>query len=54
MCCNTRREMPGQWHSFFKNKNPVTLELACGKGEYTVGLARLYPQQNFIGGRFEG
>jgi len=41
--------MAGQWHGFFKNKHPLTLELACGKGEYTVGLARLYPQQNFIG-----
>ena len=41
--------MPGQWAGFFKNNNPVTLELACGKGEYTVGLAGLYPQQNFIG-----
>jgi tRNA (guanine-N7-)-methyltransferase len=41
--------MPGKWHSFFKNENPVILELACGRGEYTVGLARLFPQQNFIG-----
>jgi tRNA (guanine-N7-)-methyltransferase len=42
-------EMKGQWNTFFKNNNPVTLELACGKGEYTVGLARLFPQRNFIG-----
>ncbi len=41
--------MAGQWHQFFKNQNPVTLELACGKGEYAVGLGQLYPQQNFIG-----
>ncbi len=41
--------MQGQWHNFFKNNNPVTLELACGKGEYTVGLARMYTQRNFIG-----
>jgi tRNA (guanine-N7-)-methyltransferase len=41
--------MPKQWHQFFKNKNPITLELACGKGEYAVGLGQLYPQQNFIG-----
>jgi tRNA (guanine-N7-)-methyltransferase len=41
--------MPEQWHQFFKNKNPITLELACGKGEYAVGLGQLYPQQNFIG-----
>lgn len=43
------QNMQGNWHSFFKNNNPVTLELACGKGEYTVGLAAMYPQQNFIG-----
>lgn len=41
--------MSGNWHGFFKNNNPVTLELACGKGEYAVGLGRLYPQRNFIG-----
>lgn len=43
------KEMKGQWNEFFKNNNAITLELACGKGEYTVGLARLYPQRNFIG-----
>jgi tRNA (guanine-N7-)-methyltransferase len=41
--------MPGSWHQFFKNHHPLTLELACGKGEYTIGLARLYPERNFIG-----
>ncbi len=41
--------MPGQWAAFYKNENPLTLELACGKGEYTVGLARMYPQRNFLG-----
>jgi len=41
--------MPGQWHIFFKNNHPVTLELACGKGEYTVNLSRMHPQKNFIG-----
>ena len=41
--------MQGQWNIFFKNNNPVVLELACGRGEYTVGLSQLYPQQNFIG-----
>ncbi|MBS1563138.1 MAG: tRNA (guanosine(46)-N7)-methyltransferase TrmB [Bacteroidetes bacterium] len=41
--------MKGAWHSFFKNNHSITLELACGKGEYTVGLAGLYPDQNFIG-----
>ncbi|RXK80970.1 tRNA (guanosine(46)-N7)-methyltransferase TrmB [Filimonas effusa] len=39
----------GTWHHFFKNDNPLTLELACGKGEYAVGLGRLYPNRNFIG-----
>jgi tRNA (guanine-N7-)-methyltransferase len=41
--------MAGQWDVFFKNNHPITLELACGRGEYTVGLSALYPQQNFIG-----
>jgi tRNA (guanine-N7-)-methyltransferase len=41
--------MQGKWHAFFNNQNPVTLELACGKGEYAVGLGRLYPERNFIG-----
>ena len=40
----------GQWNTgFFKNTNPVVLELACGKGEYTVNLATLFPDKNFIG-----
>lgn len=41
--------MAGNWHSFFGNRNPIILELACGKGEYAVGLARLHPEKNFIG-----
>ena len=41
--------MKGKWNEFFKNTNPITLELACGKGEYAVGLGRLYPGKNFIG-----
>ncbi len=41
--------MKGNWHLFFKNQNPIILDLACGKGEYAVGLGRLYPQKNFIG-----
>lgn len=43
------QDMRGKWSEFFKNGSPVTLELACGKGEYAVGLGRLYPQRNFIG-----
>lgn len=42
-------DMKGHWSDFFKNNNSITLELACGKGEYTIGLARLYPGRNFIG-----
>lgn len=40
----------GRWNAeVFGNANPVTLELGCGKGEYTVGLARRFPERNFIG-----
>jgi len=40
----------GQWNSMvLKNNNPIVLELGCGKGEYTVGLAQRYPDINFIG-----
>ena len=42
-------DMAGNWRNFFHNDHPVTVELACGKGEYTVGLAGMYPQRNFIG-----
>jgi tRNA (guanine-N7-)-methyltransferase len=41
--------MPGNWHTFFKNTNPITLELACGKGEYAVGLGRMHANINTIG-----
>ena len=39
----------GKWNDFFKNDNPIVLELGCGKGEYTIALAQKYPQKNFIG-----
>jgi tRNA (guanine-N7-)-methyltransferase len=40
----------GHWNElFFQNTNPITLELACGRGEYTTGLAAVYPDRNFIG-----
>jgi tRNA (guanine-N7-)-methyltransferase len=40
----------GRWRQdYFKNDNPIVLELGCGKGEYTVGLAERYPDRNFIG-----
>jgi len=43
-------EMKGKWNeSFFGNNCPIVIELGCGKGEYTVGLAKLYPEKNFIG-----
>lgn len=42
--------LKGKWNSdFFKNENPIVLELGCGKGEYTVNLAKNYPDKNFIG-----
>jgi tRNA (guanine-N7-)-methyltransferase len=47
--------MKGKWKSdYFKNDHPLTLELACGGGEYTVALARQYPERNFIGVDLKG
>lgn len=51
---NADHPMRGNWHSFFKNDYPVTLELGCGGGEYTVDLARRYPERNFIGVDIKG
>ncbi len=42
-------KLKGKWASFFKNDNPIVLELGCGKGEYTVGLAKMNPNKNYIG-----
>jgi len=42
-------DMAGKWNAFFRNDHPVILELACGKGEYTTGLATLHPGNNYIG-----
>ncbi|MBL3655708.1 tRNA (guanosine(46)-N7)-methyltransferase TrmB [Fulvivirga sediminis] len=43
-------EIKGHWHErYFENENDITLELACGRGEYTIGLSRLFPEKNFIG-----
>ena len=39
----------GKWHSFFGNNNPLVVELGCGKGEYTIALARKNPNKNYIG-----
>ena len=41
--------LKGTWNSFFKNENPIVLELGCGKGEYTLALARQNPDLNYIG-----
>lgn len=46
--------MKGSWDSFFKNTNPIVLELACGKGEYAVGLGELFAKKNFIGVDLKG
>lgn len=43
------KDVTGKWNDFFKSSNAITLELACGKGEYAVGLGQLYPSRNFIG-----
>ena len=48
-------DMRGKWNEmFFHNDNPIVLELGCGKGEYAVGLARRYPNKNFIGVDIKG
>ena len=47
--------MRGRWREdYFRNSNPIVLELGCGKGEYTVGLAKMYPDFNFIGVDIKG
>lgn len=47
--------LKGKWNnSFFRNDNPIVLELGCGKGEYTVNLAKSYPSKNFIGVDIKG
>ena len=48
-------EMHGHWREqYFHNDHPIVLELGCGKGEYTVELAKLYPETNFIGVDIKG
>jgi len=46
--------MAGKWNEFFKNDHPIVLELACGRGEYTIGLAERFPEKNFIGVDIKG
>ncbi|MBD1427414.1 tRNA (guanosine(46)-N7)-methyltransferase TrmB [Sphingobacterium arenae] len=49
------KDYKGKWaKKFFGNNNPVVLELACGKGEYTVNLAKMFPHINFIGIDYKG
>lgn len=48
-------ELKGRWHEgFFRNSRPIVLELGCGRGEYTVGLGRMFPEKNFIGVDIKG
>jgi tRNA (guanine-N7-)-methyltransferase len=48
-------QIKGKWNeTYFKNGNPITVELACGRGEYTIGLAKHFPDRNFIGVDLKG
>ena len=52
---NQVHEMAGHWRErYFHNDHPIVLELGCGRGEYTVGLAEKYPEKNFIGVDIKG
>ena len=52
---NSEFKYKGKWNSdFFKNKGPIVLELGCGKGEYSVSLAKEFPEKNFIGVDIKG
>ncbi len=47
--------LAGNWRSsIFKNENPIVLELGCGKGEYSIGMAKAFPNKNFIGVDIKG
>ena len=46
--------LKGKWHEHFGNDNPITLELGCGKGDYTLALARIHPDRNYIGVDIKG
>lgn len=47
-------DMKGKWKQHFGNNNPITLEVACGKGHYARGLGKIYPDRNFIGVELKG
>jgi tRNA (guanine-N7-)-methyltransferase len=48
-------KIKGNWRNdYFKNQNPIVLELACGRGEYTTGLAAVFPHKNFVGVDIKG
>jgi tRNA (guanine-N7-)-methyltransferase len=48
-------EIKGNWSkAHFKNQNPITVELACGRGEYSVGLGKLFPERNYVGVDIKG
>jgi tRNA (guanine-N7-)-methyltransferase len=47
-------DMQGKWRAHFKNDNPLILELACGRGEYSIGLAQLHTHKNFVGVDIKG
>jgi len=54
-CSGKKEDMRGRWaKDHFGNDNPITLELACGRGEYTVALAQAHPNRNFIGVDIKG
>ena len=48
------QDIKGRWNEFFGNDNPITLELACGKGEYSVGLGRQHKDKNYLGVDIKG
>ncbi len=47
-------KIKGHWHEHFENDYPIILEAGCGRGEYTVGLAAVYPNQNYVGADIKG
>lgn len=54
-CRSKNYQLKGKWHAdYFQNTNPLILELGCGKGEYSVGLGKKYPDKNFIGVDIKG